>query len=746
MEPSPSLDTLSDDLHSISSNSTTTTPTNSTSSSATTTTTKHTHTPSTQTLTLQDIHFLKKLGSVDIGSVYQAILTKPQFVSTLHFQYDYISRSTEKCLERFRYLKDSEVESKASVNPDNAITYVDNSKVSESLLLMWFYLLPCGVVSHLLCGKDGDLPMQVNDEQMDIILSRKSSFIIGRSGTGITNILTMKLFQYEHEFRIASDSIFEAESSQFRDAEVCVMPKIVNRVPVRATILQWYQSQRFKTWEKPIKSQRLQDCKKFDSTLIRKIKGHQGLLVQQMEQRNTKIEEGRQGDRCAGGIAVGTAGLRNPWLLQDGVLKFEGMQRIFKNLKNDLRAFILYTQMIISVGALKIRNLDVPRTWLASQEIIRFRYLKDSKVESEASVNPDNAITYVDNSKVSESLLRMWFYLLPCGVLLSGKDVDLPMQQKAADLEMVKSSAEVNFDNTDVIPSEFDDIADTFINIPVKNYPLIITFQKFLLMLDGTLESSFFERFRKASEDCHGNYISSCVAMQTFIRSREVTFGKFCSLYWPHFNTNLTKKFDSSKVFTEIISHIKGGLLVGECSDGKVSCEGYCLLAESRSSTLTKEKIEILYNLFQPYEKMKSERGEFDLGDFINDIHRRLKNGNYKEPEISLISGELPVLFEPCNNENAIVAIFGGKKSGDDIVGFGAEQVILVRDDPMKTKVCEFVGKNALVLATVEYKGLEFHDSESLGNIVFNLQFSTSIHPQTDGMSRDDHSNFGRIR
>ncbi|GKE43765.1 hypothetical protein Tco_1471049 [Tanacetum coccineum] len=31
--------------------------------------------------------------------------------------------------------------------------------------------------------------------------------------------------------------------------------------PVRAMILQWHQSQRFKTWEKPIKSQRLQDCK-----------------------------------------------------------------------------------------------------------------------------------------------------------------------------------------------------------------------------------------------------------------------------------------------------------------------------------------------------------------------------------------------------------------------------------------------------------------------------------------------------
>ncbi|GJZ05833.1 putative reverse transcriptase domain-containing protein [Tanacetum coccineum] len=233
MEPSPSLETLSDDLHSISSNSTTTTP-------------------------------------------------QPQ----PH--------------------PDSEVESEASVNPDNAITYVDNSKVSESLLLMWFYLLPCGVVSHLLSGKDVDLPMQVNDEQMDIILSQKSSFIIGLSGTGKTNILTMKLFQYKHEFRIASDSIFEAQSSRFRDAKVCVMPKIVNRVPVRATILQWYQSQRFKTWEKPIKSQRLQDYKKFDSTLIRKIKGHQGLLVQQMEQSCTLIRIGTRRSIGSQGMLQGS--------------------------------------------------------------------------------------------------------------------------------------------------------------------------------------------------------------------------------------------------------------------------------------------------------------------------------------------------------------------------------------------------------------------------------------------------------
>ena len=347
------------------------------------------------------------------------------------------------------------------------------------------------------------------------------------------------------------------------------------------------------------------------------------------------------------------------------------------------------------------------------------------------------------------------------------------------------------------------------------------------MMLDGTLGSSFFERFLEAREGSHGNRITSrSVALQRFIRLREVTFDRFCSVYWPHFNSNLTKKLDCSRVFTEIISHIKGGLQAGECSDGKLSVEGYCLLAESRCSTLTKEKREIVHTLFQAYEKMKTARGEFDLGDFVNDIHLRLKNGKYGgdqmdfvyidevqdlsmrqislfkyisqnvdegfifagdtaqtiargidfrfqeirylfykeflstrssgkreksllseisqlkqnfrthagvldlaqsvidilycyfvhsidnlEPETSLISGEAPVLLESGNDENAIVTIFGGSESSGEVVGFGAEQVILVRDERAKTEICEYVGRQALVLTILECKGLEFHVS-----------------------------------
>ncbi|GKD48444.1 hypothetical protein Tco_1277420, partial [Tanacetum coccineum] len=88
-----------------------------------------------------------------------------------------------------------------------------------------FYLLSYEVVCHLLSGRQVDLPMQVTDEQMDVILLSKSSFIIGRSVTEKTTILTMKLFQNEQ--RIANDSvgIYEAENYQLREAGVVHDPE-----------------------------------------------------------------------------------------------------------------------------------------------------------------------------------------------------------------------------------------------------------------------------------------------------------------------------------------------------------------------------------------------------------------------------------------------------------------------------------------------------------------------------------------
>jgi superfamily I DNA/RNA helicase len=390
-----------------------------------------------------------------------------------------------------------------------------------------------------------------------------------------------------------------------------------------------------------------------------------------------------------------------------------------------------------------------------------------------------------------------------------------------------KGSSSIDMDDFDDA-SQFKDIPDSFVDVPAKSYPLVITFHKFLIMLDGTVGNSYFERFHEARKLSNGQICGSSVGLQTFIRLKEVNYERFSTSYWPRFNTRLTKKLDSSRVFTEIISHIKGGPQAVEAGDGKLSREDYVRLSDIRVSRLSKQKREIIYDIFQNYEKMKNENGEFDFSDLVIDLHRRFRVERYEgdemnfvyvdevqdltlsqltlfkyicknveegfvfsgdtaqtiakgidfrfqdirslfykkfvleskssghdgrkgkgiisdifhlsqnfrthdgvlklsqsviellyryfpqstdilQPETSLIYGEAPILLESGNNENAIITIFGNSgNAGGNIVGFGAEQVILVRDDCVRKDVTNHVGKQALVLNIVECKGLEF--------------------------------------
>jgi len=179
--------------------------------------------------------------------------------------------------------------------------------------------------------------------------------------------------------------------------------------------------------------------------------------------------------------------------------------------------------------------------------------------------------------------------------------------------------------------AQFKEIPNSFLDIPPKSYPLVITFFKFLMMLDGTVGNSYFERFSDMRQLLHekvGN--SGSISAQTLIRTKEVNFEKFCAVYWPRFNEKFKKKLDSSRVFTEIISHIKGGLRAGESCDGRLSREDYVFLSEGRISTLNRQKRDLIYDIFEDYEKMKAENGDFDMADFVNDLHLRLKTYKYE--------------------------------------------------------------------------------------------------------------------
>jgi len=99
----------------------------------------------------------------------------------------------------------------------------ENSKVKDSLLLMKFYSLSGGFVNHLLSSSDGralDLPFEVTDEEREVILHQNTTFVLGRSGTGKTTVLAMKLFQKEQLNYMASEGLCPVSDAS-RSSSIC---------------------------------------------------------------------------------------------------------------------------------------------------------------------------------------------------------------------------------------------------------------------------------------------------------------------------------------------------------------------------------------------------------------------------------------------------------------------------------------------------------------------------------------------
>ncbi|CAN0880585.1 Probable helicase MAGATAMA 3, partial [Linum grandiflorum] len=602
---------------------------------------------------------------------------------------DFIMRCNEKCcdgdlevpktwstaFECKRYKTnghDETVSDFAGIDDEGAECYVENARVNDSLLLMKFYSLSSGVVKFLLSdngGKELELPFEVTEEEQEVIMFPNSMFILGRSGTGKTTVLTMKLFKKEQLYHMA----------------------------------------------------------------------------------------------------------------------VEGLQ----------------------------------------EDIVVENSLKD-----DWKTNGDNVIGE------PKTVLKQLFVTVSGKLCHAVKHHVSQLKSFASGGKYSSESSSVNMVNIDDMV-QFKDIPDSFVEIPPHLFPIVITFFKFLMMVDGTIGSSYFERFPDARQFLHRkvDYLGS-VGLQGFIKTREVTYGRFSSTYWPHFNANLTSKFDSSRVFTEIMSHIKGGLREGWSSESIFSRSDYVLLSNSRASSLDVQQREMIYDIYEDYEKMKMVRGDFDMADLVLDLHRRLKNGKYKgelmdyvyidevqdltmrqiaifkhvcknisegyvfsgdtaqtiargidfrfedirslfyneficdarkgkgqiskifqlsqnfrthagvlklaqsvidllyhffpssvdklSKETSRIFGEAPVLLEAGSDENAIMTIFGNK-SGGRFVGFGAEQVILVRDDNAKKDVYSYVGKQALVLTIVECKGLEFQVLTNIKHCYFLLNIKSVL-------------------
>lgn len=111
-----------------------------------------------------------------------------------------IPKSWEKSEEIIKFQKLADNGNEAESSCCSQRIYVEDSKAEESFLLMKFYPLSSIVVNHLLSDRNSnelEHLFEVSDEEHDIINFSRSTFVLGRSGTGKTTVLIMKLFKME---------------------------------------------------------------------------------------------------------------------------------------------------------------------------------------------------------------------------------------------------------------------------------------------------------------------------------------------------------------------------------------------------------------------------------------------------------------------------------------------------------------------------------------------------------------------
>ena len=80
------------------------------------------------------------------------------------------------------------------------------------------------------------------------------------------------------------------------------------------------------------------------------------------------------------------------------------------------------------------------------------------------------------------------------------------------------------------------------------------------------------------------------------------------------------------------------------------------------------------------------------------------------EPEVGDLNGPKPVFFLGCDASILHTSNVGLVNLSDRVADFGAEQVILVRDEFMKAKLQGEIGNIALILTISDSKGMEFDD------------------------------------
>ncbi|XP_053324251.1 TPR and ankyrin repeat-containing protein 1 [Spea bombifrons] len=184
-----------------------------------------------------------------------------------------------------------------------------------------------------------------------------------------------------------------------------------------------------------------------------------------------------------------------------------------------------------------------------------------------------------------------------------------------------------------------------------ENFPMFITSQQLLLLLDASMPDPFFPRNEDGSlkrningwslsdefdipdvlrQDDEGDADQEIDEEENICELQEndprafVTFELFTSLFWPKMVRGKSL-YNAALIWKEIKSFLKGSFEALNCHQGKLTEDLYIKLGRKRAPNFQGDRKEI-YRLFCLYEQLKSERGYFDEEDLLYDLSRRLSN------------------------------------------------------------------------------------------------------------------------
>ncbi|XP_059655229.1 uncharacterized protein LOC132302410 [Cornus florida] len=548
--------------------------------------------------------------------------------------------------------------------------HAEDSKVNESLLLMKFYSLSTDFVSHLLSGCDGrelGLPFELTEKEKEIILYKRSTFILGRSGTGKTTVLTMKLFQNEQLYHIVSEGFHEVRSNP-------------------STSFSW----RHEVLEN--------DTETKEAVLHQIFVTVSPRLCHVVKQLVSQLKSF---------VCGGNSSTNSNSLFEDGI-------------DHDLAQFIDIPDSFV----------DLPSKWYPLVITFhKFLMMLDGTVGT----------SYFERFPDA----RQWYH---------GKSTD--HKSRSVSLETFIRTREVNYDR-------FSSYYWPHFNIELtKKLNPSSVFTEIMSAIKGGL--------RAAGVATDGNLCREVYILLSEDRASTLSKQKREKIYDIFLKYKKEKvangDFDFPDLVNDLHRRLKKNRYEGDGIDFvyidevqdlsmrqialfKYICknvdDGF-VFAGDRAQTIARgidfrfEDIRCLFyqefvlgsrndvtdvrkmkgqisDIFHLSQNFRTHSGVLKLAQSVVELiyHFFPLSIDILKPETSLLLGEAPVLLQFSNNENAIKNIFQNGENGNvcgDAYSFGAEQVILVRDDCLRKEICQHIGKKALVLTILECKGLEFQD------------------------------------